>query len=80
MFQRYASVAVDQEQSTVGSSNDAASSQNRDEFVALRSDQEVIKEFSSLQPPAKKSKMKERRSSFYSLIQQEMELETFKSQ
>ena len=66
VFQRCASVAVDQEQSAVGSeqsldcSNDAVSSKNPDEFVDQRSDQEVIEEVSSLQPPAKKSKIKER--------------------
>ena len=65
MFQRYASVAVGQEESPVGSeqsldcSNDAASSQNPDEFVDQRN-QGVIEEVSSLQPPAKKSKIKER--------------------
>ena len=54
VFQRYASVAVDQEKSAVESeqsldcSNDAASSQNPDEFVDQRSDQEVIEEVSSL--------------------------------
>ena len=33
---------------------------NPDEFVDQRSDQEVIEGVSSLQPPAKKSKIKER--------------------
>ena len=76
MFQRYASVALDQEKRAVESeqsldcSNDAASSQNPDEFVDRRSDQEVIEGVSSLQPPAKKEQ-DQRTSSFYSFCQQE---------
>ena len=76
VFQRYASVALDQEKRAVESeqsldcSNDAASSQNPDEFVDRRSDQEVIEGVSSLQPPAKKEQ-DQRTSSFYSFCQQE---------
>ena len=43
-------------------------------IVDQRSDQEVIEQVSSLQPPAKK-KQDQKRSSFYGFCQQEMELE-----
>ena len=42
-------------------------------IVDQRSDQEVIEQVSSLQPPAKKKQ--DQKSSFYGFCQQEMELE-----